>query len=93
MLALWNAHMLHPRYTYTKSVYFSFTYQYTTLFLVGFSIWHQVTELPFFASKVRLGRDGAEEILPLGPLNDFERYPSYTLSRLIMWFHCVKIVR
>ncbi|KAG4987693.1 hypothetical protein AAZX31_11G043000 [Glycine max] len=33
----------------------------------------QVTELPFFASKVRLGRVGVEEILPLGPLNDYER--------------------
>ncbi|TVU44793.1 hypothetical protein EJB05_04249 [Eragrostis curvula] len=33
----------------------------------------QVTELPFFATKVRLGRGGAEEILPVGPLNDFER--------------------
>jgi malate dehydrogenase len=32
-----------------------------------------VTELPFFATKVRLGRAGAEEVLPLGPLNDFER--------------------
>ncbi|KAL4180017.1 hypothetical protein AMTRI_Chr13g90060 [Amborella trichopoda] len=32
-----------------------------------------VTELPFFASKVRLGRGGAEEIYPLGPLNDYER--------------------
>ncbi|XP_058069216.1 malate dehydrogenase, glyoxysomal-like [Magnolia sinica] len=33
----------------------------------------QVTELPFFASKVQLGRTGAEEIFPLGPLNEFER--------------------
>ncbi|KAM0924926.1 hypothetical protein ACQ4PT_004803 [Festuca glaucescens] len=33
----------------------------------------EVTELPFFATRVRLGRGGAEEILPLGPLNDFER--------------------
>jgi hypothetical protein len=33
----------------------------------------KVTELPFFASKVRLGRSGVEEILPLGPLNEFER--------------------
>ncbi|PUZ36813.1 hypothetical protein GQ55_9G067100 [Panicum hallii var. hallii] len=33
----------------------------------------EVTELPFFATKVRLGRAGAEEILPLGPLNEFER--------------------
>uniref|UniRef100_A0ACD5X963 Uncharacterized protein n=4 Tax=Avena sativa TaxID=4498 RepID=A0ACD5X963_AVESA len=33
----------------------------------------EVTELPFFATKVRLGRGGAEEIFPLGPLNDFER--------------------
>ncbi|KAJ7552687.1 hypothetical protein O6H91_06G064800 [Diphasiastrum complanatum] len=33
----------------------------------------EVTELPYFASKVRLGRSGIEEIFPLGPLNDFER--------------------
>jgi len=33
----------------------------------------QVTELPFFASKVRLGRTGAEEIFALGPLNEYER--------------------
>ncbi|GMN34158.1 hypothetical protein TIFTF001_004546 [Ficus carica] len=33
----------------------------------------QVTELPFFASKVRLGRGGVEEIYPLGPLNEYER--------------------
>ncbi|KAK6923900.1 Lactate/malate dehydrogenase, C-terminal [Dillenia turbinata] len=32
-----------------------------------------VTELPFFASKVRLGRTGVEEIYPLGPLNEYER--------------------
>lgn len=50
-----------------------------------------MTELPFFATKVRLGRGGAEEILPLGPLNDFERYPSFTLGRLIMWFHSLKL--
>ncbi|XP_065874490.1 malate dehydrogenase, glyoxysomal [Euphorbia lathyris] len=33
----------------------------------------QVTELPFFASKVRLGRTGVDEILPIGPLNEYER--------------------
>ncbi|RVW47088.1 Malate dehydrogenase, glyoxysomal [Vitis vinifera] len=33
----------------------------------------QVTELPFFATKVRLGRSGAEEIYQLGPLNEYER--------------------
>ncbi|XP_042027074.1 malate dehydrogenase, chloroplastic-like [Salvia splendens] len=33
----------------------------------------QVTELPFFASRVRLGRSGVEEIYPLGPLNEYER--------------------
>ncbi|KAF9590444.1 hypothetical protein IFM89_035279 [Coptis chinensis] len=33
----------------------------------------RVTELPFFATKVRLGRNGAEEIFPLGPLNEYER--------------------
>ncbi|KAE8695982.1 hypothetical protein F3Y22_tig00110678pilonHSYRG00342 [Hibiscus syriacus] len=32
-----------------------------------------VTELPFFASKVRLGRSGAEEIHPLGPINQYKR--------------------
>ncbi|KDO78774.1 hypothetical protein CISIN_1g018265mg [Citrus sinensis] len=32
-----------------------------------------VTELPFFASKVRLGRAGIEEIYSLGPLNEYER--------------------
>jgi len=32
-----------------------------------------VTELPFFASKVRLGRRGAEEVLSLGPLSELER--------------------
>lgn len=33
----------------------------------------QVTELPFFASKVQLGRNGVEEIYSLGPLNEYER--------------------
>lgn len=33
----------------------------------------QVTELPFFASKVRLGRTGIDEIYPVGPLNEYER--------------------
>lgn len=32
-----------------------------------------VTELPFFASKVRLGRNGIEEVYALGPVNEFER--------------------
>ncbi|KAE8727223.1 Malate dehydrogenase, glyoxysomal [Hibiscus syriacus] len=33
----------------------------------------QVTELPFFATKVQLGRTGAEEVFQLGPLNEYER--------------------
>ncbi|KAI9090919.1 hypothetical protein K1719_028404 [Acacia pycnantha] len=33
----------------------------------------EVTELPFFATKVRLGRAGAEEVYQLGPLNEYER--------------------
>ena len=33
----------------------------------------EVTELPFFASRVRLGRAGVEEFLPLGPLLPFEQ--------------------
>lgn len=32
-----------------------------------------VTELPFFASKVRLGKNGVEEVLGLGALSDFEQ--------------------
>ncbi|KAK7257169.1 hypothetical protein RIF29_30948 [Crotalaria pallida] len=32
-----------------------------------------VTELPFFASKVRLGKNGVEEVLGLGSLSDFEK--------------------
>ncbi|KAK4439134.1 Malate dehydrogenase, mitochondrial [Sesamum alatum] len=32
-----------------------------------------VTELPFFASKVRLGKNGVEEVLGLGPLSDYEK--------------------
>ncbi|CAH9090923.1 unnamed protein product [Cuscuta epithymum] len=32
-----------------------------------------ITELPFFASKVRLGKNGVEEVLGLGSLSDFEK--------------------
>ncbi|XP_028763681.1 malate dehydrogenase, mitochondrial [Neltuma alba] len=32
-----------------------------------------VTELPFFASKVRLGKNGVEEVMGLGPLSDYEK--------------------
>ncbi|KAK4804013.1 hypothetical protein SAY86_003830 [Trapa natans] len=32
-----------------------------------------ITELPFFASKVKLGKNGVEEVLGLGPLSDYER--------------------
>lgn len=32
-----------------------------------------ITELPFFASKVRLGKIGVEEVLGLGPLSDYEK--------------------
>ncbi|KAG2617371.1 malate dehydrogenase, mitochondrial-like [Panicum virgatum] len=32
-----------------------------------------VTELPFFSSKVRLGKNGVEEVLGLGELSDFEK--------------------
>ena len=32
-----------------------------------------LTSLPFFAAPVRLGRGGAEELLPLGPMNDLEQ--------------------
>uniref|UniRef100_A0A7C9EHM3 Malate dehydrogenase n=1 Tax=Opuntia streptacantha TaxID=393608 RepID=A0A7C9EHM3_OPUST len=32
-----------------------------------------VTELPFFASQVKLGKNGVEEIFGLGPLSDFEK--------------------
>eukprot|EP00227_Mantoniella_beaufortii_P013941 CAMPEP_0197586636 /NCGR_PEP_ID=MMETSP1326-20131121/8540_1 /TAXON_ID=1155430 /ORGANISM="Genus nov. species nov., Strain RCC2288" /LENGTH=365 /DNA_ID=CAMNT_0043151281 /DNA_START=141 /DNA_END=1238 /DNA_ORIENTATION=+ len=32
-----------------------------------------VTDLPFFSSKVRLGPAGAEEVLPVGDLTDYEK--------------------
>ncbi|KAK8579261.1 hypothetical protein V6N13_142473 [Hibiscus sabdariffa] len=32
-----------------------------------------VTELPFFSSKVRLGKNGVEEVLGLGPLSEYEK--------------------
>lgn len=32
-----------------------------------------VTELPFFASPVALGRRGVEDVLPLGPMSEYER--------------------
>ncbi|KAF5180878.1 GDSL esterase/lipase [Thalictrum thalictroides] len=32
-----------------------------------------ITELPFFASKVKLGENGVEEVLGLGPLSDYEK--------------------
>ncbi|KAL1202440.1 Malate dehydrogenase 2 [Cardamine amara subsp. amara] len=32
-----------------------------------------ITDLPFFASKVRLGKNGVEEVLDLGTLSDFEK--------------------
>ncbi|KAG6600398.1 Malate dehydrogenase, mitochondrial, partial [Cucurbita argyrosperma subsp. sororia] len=32
-----------------------------------------VTELPFFASKVKLGKNGVESVLGLGHLSDFEK--------------------
>ncbi|KAI6690309.1 hypothetical protein NL676_027137 [Syzygium grande] len=32
-----------------------------------------ITELPFFASKVKLGKNGVEEVLELGPMSDFEK--------------------
>lgn len=33
---------------------------------------HAHPRLPFFASRLRLGRDGVEDILPLGQLNAYE---------------------
>jgi len=32
-----------------------------------------VTDLPFFATKVRLGPGGAEEVLPVGDITDYEK--------------------
>ncbi|XP_052177241.1 malate dehydrogenase, mitochondrial [Diospyros lotus] len=32
-----------------------------------------ITELPFFASKVKLGKNGVEEVLDLGSLSDYEK--------------------
>merc|ERR1712066_791659 len=32
-----------------------------------------ITELPYFTSKVRFGKRGVEDVLPLGKLNDYEQ--------------------
>lgn len=32
-----------------------------------------VEGLPFYASKIKIGKNGIEEILPLGPMNDMEK--------------------
>ncbi|XP_062169243.1 malate dehydrogenase, mitochondrial [Alnus glutinosa] len=32
-----------------------------------------ITELPFFASKVRIGKNGVEEVFGLGPLSEYEK--------------------
>merc|ERR1711870_155533 len=32
-----------------------------------------VTELPYFTSKVRFGRKGVEKVFPVGKLNEYER--------------------
>ncbi|XP_056167198.1 malate dehydrogenase, mitochondrial isoform X2 [Syzygium oleosum] len=32
-----------------------------------------ITELPFFASKVKIGKNGVEEVMELGPMSDFEK--------------------
>merc|ERR1712084_210704 len=32
-----------------------------------------ITELPYFTSKVRFGKRGVEEVLPIGKLNDYEQ--------------------
>ncbi|XP_068665529.1 malate dehydrogenase, mitochondrial-like [Aristolochia californica] len=39
-----------------------------------------ITELPFFASKVRLGKNGVEEIFGLGSLSDYEKHGLETLK-------------
>ncbi|MED6221324.1 Actin- protein 6 [Stylosanthes scabra] len=41
----------------------------------------QVTELPFLATKVFLGRSGAEDVFQFGPLNEYERKRSTTARR------------
>ncbi|KAL0757020.1 hypothetical protein Bca101_094688 [Brassica carinata] len=43
------------------------------LYINFVSLYTQVTELPFFASKVRLGRCGIDQVYGLGPLNEYER--------------------
>ncbi|KAL3726302.1 hypothetical protein ACJRO7_031226 [Eucalyptus globulus] len=42
----------------------------------------QVTDLLFFSSKVRLNRTWAEELLPLGPLNEYESSFNFGLCLL-----------
>jgi hypothetical protein len=72
-----SAHMWHPMYSPLIQLYnivsikdlltLKDEHMDFVLFLI------QVTELPFFASKVRLGRCGIDEVYGLGPLNEYER--------------------
>merc|ERR1712176_1375596 len=32
-----------------------------------------LTELPYFTSRVKFGKEGVEEVLPIGELNDYEK--------------------
>ena len=40
---------------------------------IKFIIYFQITDLPFFASKVRIGVNGIEEYLPIGKLTEYEQ--------------------
>lgn len=42
-----------------------------------------VEGLPYFSSKVRLGPNGVEEFLPLGPLSDYEKKGLETMRELL----------
>lgn len=48
-----------------------------------------MTELPFFATKVKIGRTGVEEIFPLGPLNDYERWAWFRYLRVWMGVNAI----
>ncbi len=63
----------------------------SSLKLPSVTVWDswQVTEFPFFATKVQLGRTGAEEIFPLGPLNSFERWVLCSLVYVCKLVACI----
>ena len=69
-----SVHLWHLMYCPSENIILYNLFSLVSLVTINFVLFvTQVTELPFFASKVRLGRCGVDEVYGLGPLNEYER--------------------